>query len=144
VLVEVHAVPTSLAIQGLEARQTIEDIIKQNCTLVGVERLAWKRLGRVRKEEKVKSSLIIGVQLEEVANMLFNRGLFLGGDHYLVTRHETTFLVTQCFKCQGFNHIAKSCRRDARCGRCAGQYNTSDCVGDLPKKCINCKADHEA
>jgi hypothetical protein len=28
VLVEVHAVPISLAIQGLEAKQTIEDIIK--------------------------------------------------------------------------------------------------------------------
>jgi hypothetical protein len=40
VLVEVHAVPTSLAIQGPEAKQTIENIIKQNYTLAGVERLA--------------------------------------------------------------------------------------------------------
>jgi hypothetical protein len=28
VLVEVHAVPTNLAIQGLEAKQTIDNIIK--------------------------------------------------------------------------------------------------------------------
>ena len=41
VLVEIHAVPTSLAIQGPEAKQTMEDIIKQNCTIAGltVERL---------------------------------------------------------------------------------------------------------
>jgi len=41
----------------------IEDITKQNSTIAGliVERLAWKRLGRVRTGEKVKSSLIIGV-----------------------------------------------------------------------------------
>jgi hypothetical protein len=63
VLVEVHAVPTSLAIQGPEAKQTMEDITKQNSTIAGltVERLAWKRPGRVRMGEKVKSSLIIGV-----------------------------------------------------------------------------------
>jgi hypothetical protein len=62
VLVEVHAVPTSLTIQGLEAKQTIEEIIKRNCTIgLTVERLAWKRPGRVRMGEKVKSSLIIGV-----------------------------------------------------------------------------------
>ena len=41
-------------------------------------------------------------------------------------------------------HIAKSCRREARCGRCARQHNTSECTGDPPKKCTNCKADHEA
>ena len=50
----------------------------------------------------------------------------------------------QCFKCQGFNHIAKSCKKEARCGCCTGQHNTSECTGDPPKKCINCKADHEA
>jgi len=86
----------------------------------------------------------MGVQLEEMANSLFNWGLFLRGDHYLVTRHEMTFLVTQCFKCQGFNHIAKSCRREAKYGHCAGQYNTSECTEDLFKKCINCKADYKA
>ena len=44
--------------------------------------------------QKVKSLLIIGIQLEKLANALFNRGLFLGGDYYLVIRHEITFLVT--------------------------------------------------
>jgi hypothetical protein len=41
----------------------MEDIIKQNSTIAGliVERLAWKRLGRVWTGEKVKLSLIIGV-----------------------------------------------------------------------------------
>jgi len=52
----------------------MEDITKQNSTIAGliVERLAWKRPGRVWTEEKVKLLLIIGVQSEEVANALFN------------------------------------------------------------------------
>ena len=138
-------VPISLAIQGLEAKQIIEDIIKQNSTIAGliVERLAWKRLGRVQTGEKVKSSLIIGVQLKEILNALFNQGLFLGGDYYLVIRYKITFLVTQCFNYQGFNYIAKSYRRKARYRCCARQYNTSDYIGDLPKKCINYKADYK-
>jgi len=49
--------------------------------------------------EKVKLLLIIGILLEKVANMLFNWGLFLGGDYYLVIRYKIIFLVTQCFKC---------------------------------------------
>jgi len=36
--------------------------------------------------------------MEEVVNALFNWGLFLRGDHYLVVRYKMTFLVTQCFK----------------------------------------------
>ena len=85
----------------------------------------------------------MSVQLEEMANVLFNQGLFLRKDHYLVTKHKMTFLVTQCFKCQGFNHITKSCKREAKCRHCIGQHNTSKCTKDLPKKYINCKADHK-
>ena len=124
----------------------MEDIIKQNSTIAEliVERLAWKRPRRVWTGKKVKSLLIIGVQSKKVINVLFNQGLFLGGDHYLVIRHETKFLVTQCFKCQGFNYITKSYKKETRYGRCVGQYNTSDCTGNLPKKCINCKVDYKA
>ena len=79
-----------------------------------------------------------------MANALFNQGLFLKGDYYLVIKHETIFSFIQYFKCQGFNHIAKSYRREAKCKHCTKQYNTSKCTKDPPKKYINCKADHEA
>ena len=145
ILIEVHVVPISLAIQGLEAKQTIKDIIKQNFTIMGltVERLVWKRLRRVQIGEKVKLLLIIGIQLEEVVNMLFNWGLFLGEEYYLVIKYKTIFLIIQYSKCQGFNYIAKSYRRENRCGHCTRQYNISNCIKDLPKKCINCKADYK-
>ena len=143
VLVEVYAVPISLAIQGLEAKQIIKDIIKQNYTIVGVKRLVQKRLERVQIGEKVKLLLIIGVQLKKVVNRLFNQGLFLGGDYYLVIRYKMTFLVTQYFKYQGFNYIAKSCRREARYRYYTRWYNTSDYIGGLPKKYINYKVGYK-
>ena len=116
VLIKVYVVPISLAIQSLEVKQIIEDIIKQNYTIAGliVKRLVQKRLGRVQTGEKVKLLLIIGIQLKKIVNTLFNQGLFLEGDYYLVIRYKTTFLVMQYFKYQGFNYIAKSYRREAR------------------------------
>ena len=141
VVVKVHVVPISFTIQGLKAKQTMEDIIKQNYT---IERLAQKRLRRIWIGEKVKLSLIIGIQSEKITNVLFNQGLFLKGDHYLVTKYKTTFLITQCLKYQGFNYITKSYKREAKCGRCTGQYNTSNCIEDPLKKCINYKAGHKA
>jgi len=48
---------------------------------------------KVQTREKIKSSLIIGVQSEKITNALFNQGLFLKRDHYLVTKHKTTFLI---------------------------------------------------
>ena len=116
VLVKVYAVPISLTIQSLKVKQIIEDIIKQNYTIAGlvVKRLVQKRLERVQTGEKVKLLLIIGIQLKKIVNTLFKEGLFLGGDYCLVIRYKTTFLVTQYFKYQGFNYIAKSYRREAR------------------------------
>ena len=115
VLIKIYIVPISLTIKSLGVKQRIEDIIKQNYTIAGliVKRLVQKRLKRVQIGEKVKLLLIIGVQLEKIVNMLFNQGLFLGGDYCLVIRYKTTFLVTQYFKYQGFNYITKSYRREA-------------------------------
>ena len=93
--------------------------------------------------EKIKLSLIIGVQLKEVVNTLFNQGLFLKGDYYLVIKYKTIFLVIQYFKCQGFNYIAKSYRREARYRYYARYYNTSKCIGDLTNKYINYKVDYK-
>ena len=64
--------PISFAIQGPEIKQIIENIIKQNYIIAGltIKRLAWKRL------KKVKLLLIIGVQSKEMANALFNWGIF--------------------------------------------------------------------
>ena len=146
VLVEVHGVPTTLAVHGLEAGKTIREIQEENSQVASlqVDRLAWKRPGRVRKGQKKCSSLIMGIATEASANALFDTGLFLRSHHYAVTRHETMFLATQCFQCQGFNHIAANCRKDAKCGHCAGPHNSKNCTEDKLEKCVNCKGRHAA
>lgn len=54
-------------------------------------------------------------------------------------------IVTQCFKCQAFEHISNNCFRKEICANCAGQHNTKTC--DIQRsiiKCANCGGDHKA
>jgi hypothetical protein len=47
----------------------------------------------------------------------------------LTIKYKTETYVkppTRCYLCQGFGHMAKSCRGSIRCGRCAGDHNTRD------------------
>lgn len=48
--------------------------------------------------------------------------------------------MTRCYKCWGFFHIAKYCKKDEVCGKCAGSHPTNDCNNDIVK-CISCEND---
>jgi hypothetical protein len=57
--------------------------------------------------------------------------------------------VRQCFKCYKYGHIAKYCRKTARCGHCAAaaheQRGENACPNKQPsgtKKCVNCRGSH--
>ena len=56
--------------------------------------------------------------------------------------------VTQCYKCQGFNYIAKDCKKEQKCVRCAGAHKSTECPdkdkASLKIKCSNCNGDHVA
>lgn len=45
--------------------------------------------------------------------------------------------IRRCFKCYGFNHIAKDCTRKKACLRCAGEHEFNLCKAKS-EKCVNC------
>lgn len=45
--------------------------------------------------------------------------------------------IKRCYKCWGFNHMARDCKEDQRCGMCAEGHDRKDCKAKR-KKCINC------
>ena len=50
-------------------------------------------------------------------------------------------MVTQCYHCYGFYHIAENCpdkSRNPTCGRCADKHKTENCRSPA-EKCINCQ-----
>ena len=78
---------------------------------------------------------------------LFN-GIYFGRIRVRCESYRTTPPVTQCYKCQGFNHIAKDCKIDQKCVRCAGAHKSTDCPDKnketLKIKCSNYHGNHVA
>ena len=56
--------------------------------------------------------------------------------------------VTQCYKCKGFNHVAKDCKSEQKCVRCAGAHKSTECPDKhkefLKLRCSNCDGNHVA
>ncbi|XP_045105292.1 uncharacterized protein LOC123500718 [Portunus trituberculatus] len=56
----------------------------------------------------------------------------------------------RCFRCQRFGHHRASCTLPSRCGVCAGQHETEECINkhkageQTTAKCPNCQQSHHA
>lgn len=46
--------------------------------------------------------------------------------------------ILRCFKCCGYYHFAKDCKKKETCGNCAKQHATKECKSET-KKCVNCE-----
>ena len=78
----------------------------------------------------------------EIRNVIINQEsyLYLGRARYRV--HDRVW-VTRCYHCQGYNHLAGSCRlkdQPPKCACCAGEHESRNCTRRNFPKCVNCHA----
>lgn len=45
--------------------------------------------------------------------------------------------VNRCFKCLGFNHVAKMCKNKIACSKCGGEHKVEQCTSK-EMSCVNC------
>jgi hypothetical protein len=114
--------------------------------------LTWLNGVEARKESK-RGPLLINFKSKKDANNAIDTGLSFNGEMCNVSIYVPR--APQCFRCQDWGHRATECTGEARCGRCAGNHETSahrcthsasctagpTCSLD-PKKCANCGAAH--
>ena len=77
---------------------------------------------------------------EDKAALLKN-GVSIGLQHFKVSDYTVRQTALQCYKCQGFNHVAASCDIDLKCQMCGGAHSRKDCTAQEPK-CANCGGPH--
>lgn len=105
----------------------------EKCHLKILKRNSGER--RQEETERRNSGTLIIETDVETHKELQNRGIINLG--WRKCRVYDFVSVLRCFKCWGFNHLAKYCKKEEVCQFCAGNHNGKDC-NSTSKCCVNC------
>lgn len=113
--------------------QEIIDCIKnQNSGLEDIKILKFIKMWKNNKT--LRSSVIIEVDGNSFKKIIDKGKINIGWN---VCRVFEEISVLRCYKCCGYNHIAKDCKSEEVCVRCGSNNHKSD-VCDKKMSCINC------
>lgn len=113
--------------------QEIIDMIKEQNDIAQRENIKMSIKKRIKGNKK-DGILIIEVDPATHKVLLEKNKIKLGWNR---CRIFDCVSVLRCFKCCGYNHFAKDCKREIKCRRCAGNHIEKECKSDK-KKCANC------
>ena len=126
--------------QSISDEEIIQELGKSNVKVNKVQRLKFK--GSPTQKVVVEFD-----QEQDMKIALFN-GIFFGRIRIRCEPFRPAPSITQCYQCQGFNHIAKDCKSQVKCMRCAKPHKSSECPGkgkdSFKPKCTNCNGEHIA
>ncbi len=126
-------------------KKVIRKLIKNNTRLyenLKILRIVW--LKKVAKSEKTHSSLIMKIAIKAMMNQLMNVSMLNAYHECTCELFEKNCCITQCFKCQEFDHMIRFCRKNQRCVKCADKHHIEKCVMSLNRRCYaNCNENHE-
>ncbi len=138
-----HKVRTTIDINN--QKKVIRKLIKNNVRRhenLKILRIVW--LKKVVKSKKTHSLLIVKIAIEAMINQLMNVNMLNAYHECTCELFEKNCCITQCFKCQEFDHMIKFCRKNQRCIKCANKHHIKKCMMFLNKRCcINCNENHE-
>ena len=124
--------------QTISGKEIIDELDKSNVKVNKVTRLKFKGAPT--------NKVIIEFDQEQDMKIALFNGIYFGRIRIRCETFRPTPQVTQCYQCQGFNHVAKDCKNQVKCLRCAGSHKSADCPNknrdNLVVKCTNCKGDH--
>ena len=126
--------------QSIGDEEIIQKLSKSNVKVNKVQRLKFKG----NPTQKV----VVEFDQEQDMNIALFNGIYFGRIRIRCEPFRPTPPVTQCYQCQGFNHVAKDCKSKVQCMRCAGPHKSSECTekdkDSFSPKCINCSGNHVA
>jgi hypothetical protein len=77
---------------------------------------------------------IIKTDGETFQKLIERERIYVGWDRCRLYEH---FYFQQCFNCAGFHHLAKDCKNNVSCPRCAGSHPLKECSATV-NQCSNC------
>lgn len=114
--------------------EIIRHLVKQNSIDNQRKDFHLKILKVIENKKFKNSSLIVEVDPITYKCLLNKEKVNLGWSRGPVYNYVS---ILQCFKCQGFNHLAKNCEHQETCSICADSHNYKQC-NSKEVKCTNC------
>lgn len=126
-----------------------EEIISQTLEKNGIQPYSIRKFetGYMRKNKITSNIWQITLQPKTDTNTVLGiRYIAEWSVKWEVMRKPT---ITQCRRCQRFNHSASNCTLPYRCVKCANTHNPGECPIDrntnkTKPTCVNCKGEHTA
>lgn len=140
--VAVHHVPTQGLDLGRDKITAIQKITDENDLQergFRIEDIAW-----LKKKDKILgtfASMGIWFDSAEAAQWMLDNGLLVD-QRYIGRVEKCEIKKKRCFRCQGFGHLAWSCKEDPRCGHCGGQHERTRCPPGIRAYCLDCGGEH--
>lgn len=142
--VAVHHVPTPGLDPVQDKENTIQKITNENRFQEGgfrIEDIAW-----LKKRDKILgpfASMGIWFDSPEAAQWILDNVLLVD-EHYIGTGRveKCEIKKKRCFRCQGFGHLAWSCKEAPKCGHCGGQHERARCPPGIRARCVDCSGEH--
>ena len=135
----VHRMPT----EGLQLpenkKEAIEKIMVENemgAKGYCVEDVAW--LKSQDRPLGMAASLGIWFDTPQAAGWTIHNGL-VSGQRYIGSVEAYQVKKKRCHRCQGFGHLAWSCKETMRCRHCAGNHDRRDCPPEASARCADCR-----
>ncbi len=124
---------------------TIKHIVKQNASMhsnLKITRVIWSKRAKIISNKKY-FSLIMKIYNAATINRLIKKKLLNEYSHRTCEYFDKNCKLKQCFNCQRYDHIEKSCKYERRCAACASSHNDSTCTTSIERrKCVNCDENH--
>lgn len=128
----IRSVPTSVTDEEIK-----ESLLLENITPKSVTRFVY------RSGEKLKT-VKVSLGLRSEKDQVLNTGVKIGYESFKCIEFKEQENITQCFRCQKFNHTSHLCEAPVRCVRCSENHRISEECKNAAVKCANCNESHYA
>ena len=114
VIKDINNVPEKAhKVVAIGVHQTIsEDDIK---TELANSNIKINKVQRLKFNGQPTRKVVIQFENEQDMKIALFSGIYFGRMRIRCESYRTTPSITQCYKCQGFNHVAKDCKKDQKC-----------------------------
>jgi hypothetical protein len=108
---------------------------------LNILRITW--IKKIINQRKKFFSLIIEIVNSKMTNRLIKEKLLNEHTHLICEYFEKECRIKQCFKCQRYDHVSKTCKNSKKCEQCAQKHSTKDCrIAIDHRSCVNCEDKH--